>query len=174
MNINRTEDSACTSLQQQFYFSDCSRVMAIMPPVWILILVTASLANGSSWSAAVSQGEEVEGTPHEVEPCSTCGLQGPPRRFKRCTCYTYKDKECVYYCHLDIIWIHSPEHTVPYGLSSYQAPQRERRSAGTERGGRAQRCVCIQQTDSDCSRFCVNRRRPPRAESGADRRNAAL
>ncbi|KAI9520099.1 hypothetical protein NQZ68_021818 [Dissostichus eleginoides] len=152
--------------------------MAIMPPVdvgvWILILVTASLANGSSWSAAVSQGEEVEGTPHEVEPCSTCGLQGPPRRFKRCTCYTYKDKECVYYCHLDIIWIHSPEHTVPYGLSSYQAPQRERRSAGTERGGRAQRCVCTQQTDSDCSRFCVNRRRPPRAESGADRRNAAL
>nr|6IGK_B Chain B, Endothelin-3 [Homo sapiens] len=21
-----------------------------------------------------------------------------------CTCFTYKDKECVYYCHLDIIW----------------------------------------------------------------------
>ncbi|KAI4797013.1 hypothetical protein KUCAC02_026614 [Chaenocephalus aceratus] len=170
--------------------------MAVMPPVdvglWFLILVTASLANGSSWSAAVSQGEEGEGTPRAVEPCSTCGLQRPPRRFKRCTCYTYKDKECVYYCHLDIIWIHSPEHTVLYGLSSYQAPRRERRSAGTERGGRAQaprrerrsagperggraqRCACIQQSDSDCSRFCVNRRRPPRAESGADGRNAAL
>lgn len=30
-------------------------------------------------------------------------------RAKRCTCYTYKDKECVYYCHLDIIWINTPE-----------------------------------------------------------------
>ncbi|ETE61352.1 Endothelin-3, partial [Ophiophagus hannah] len=32
-------------------------------------------------------------------------------RAKRCTCYTYKDKECVYYCHLDIIWINTPEIT---------------------------------------------------------------
>uniref|UniRef100_H3B725 Endothelin-3 n=1 Tax=Latimeria chalumnae TaxID=7897 RepID=H3B725_LATCH len=31
------------------------------------------------------------------------------KRAKRCTCYTYKDKECVYYCHLDIIWINTPE-----------------------------------------------------------------
>lgn len=30
-------------------------------------------------------------------------------RSKRCTCYSYKDKECVYYCHLDIIWINTPE-----------------------------------------------------------------
>ncbi|MEE6527334.1 hypothetical protein FKM82_028646 [Ascaphus truei] len=31
------------------------------------------------------------------------------RREKRCTCYSYRDKECVYYCHLDIIWINTPE-----------------------------------------------------------------
>lgn len=30
-------------------------------------------------------------------------------RARRCTCFTYKDKECVYYCHLDIIWINTPE-----------------------------------------------------------------
>lgn len=38
-------------------------------------------------------------------------VQGGPvsRRAKRCTCFTYKDKECVYYCHLDIIWINTPE-----------------------------------------------------------------
>ncbi|KAF3696753.1 Band 4.1-like protein 1 Neuronal protein 4.1 [Channa argus] len=30
-------------------------------------------------------------------------------RPKRCTCYSYKDKECVYYCHLDIIWINTPD-----------------------------------------------------------------
>ncbi|XP_069607322.1 endothelin-3 isoform X2 [Ranitomeya imitator] len=34
---------------------------------------------------------------------------GAHRRERRCTCYTYKDKECVYYCHLDIIWINTPE-----------------------------------------------------------------
>lgn len=35
---------------------------------------------------------------------------GPVRhRARRCTCFTYKDKECVYYCHLDIIWINTPE-----------------------------------------------------------------
>ncbi|XP_074974844.1 endothelin-3 isoform X1 [Caretta caretta] len=37
------------------------------------------------------------------------GPGAPRRRAKRCTCYTYKDKECVYYCHLDIIWINTPE-----------------------------------------------------------------
>nr|XP_006214066.2 endothelin-3 [Vicugna pacos] len=41
-------------------------------------------------------------------------------RARRCTCLTYKDKECVYYCHLDIIWINTPERTVPYGLSNYR------------------------------------------------------
>lgn len=30
-------------------------------------------------------------------------------RVKRCTCYSYMDRECVYYCHLDIIWINTPE-----------------------------------------------------------------
>lgn len=37
--------------------------------------------------------------------------EGAPEhhRSRRCTCFTYKDKECVYYCHLDIIWINTPE-----------------------------------------------------------------
>ena len=42
------------------------------------------------------------------------GKRGPEgvrvhHRARRCTCFTYKDKECVYYCHLDIIWINTPE-----------------------------------------------------------------
>ncbi|RVE70388.1 hypothetical protein OJAV_G00064090 [Oryzias javanicus] len=49
-------------------------------------------------------------------------------RQKRCTCYSYTDKECVYYCHLDIIWINTPERTVPYGMSSYRGQQRRRRA----------------------------------------------
>lgn len=30
-------------------------------------------------------------------------------RHKRCSCATFLDKECVYFCHLDIIWVNTPE-----------------------------------------------------------------
>uniref|UniRef100_A0A8C3AJQ8 Endothelin-3 n=1 Tax=Cyclopterus lumpus TaxID=8103 RepID=A0A8C3AJQ8_CYCLU len=93
-----------------------------------------------------------------AKPCSTCDPPGARRRSKRCTCYTYTDKECVYYCHLDIIWINTPEHTVPYGMSSYQGSLRVRRSTEHRRSGEvAQRCVCTRQTDSRCSSFCMDR-----------------
>lgn len=32
-----------------------------------------------------------------------------PRRSKRCSCSSLMDKECVYFCHLDIIWVNTPE-----------------------------------------------------------------
>ncbi|KAJ8360879.1 hypothetical protein SKAU_G00174040 [Synaphobranchus kaupii] len=89
----------------------------------------------------------------------------PRRRSKRCTCYTYKDKECVYYCHLDIIWINTPERTVPYGMSSYRGSQRVRRSAEGGaiglRGAGSQRCVCAVQVDLECSSFCTARQSSP-------------
>ncbi|XP_059185935.1 endothelin-3 [Centropristis striata] len=141
--------------------------------VLFLIVVTASFTNGSSSSKDVSQRKEVEAVKlsmlqhgslddpaGEEKPCSACDPREARRRSKRCTCYTYKDKECVYYCHLDIIWINTPEHTVPYGMSSYQGSLRARRSARAEqqkRGALAQRCVCTQHTDSDCSGFCMDR-----------------
>ncbi|KAJ0023310.1 hypothetical protein NQD34_003209, partial [Periophthalmus magnuspinnatus] len=91
------------------------------------------------------------------------------RRSKRCTCYTYKDKECVYYCHLDIIWINTPEHTVPYGMSSYQSSPRLRRSAGVRNrtGARAQRCVCSLSSDAHCSHFCMPRPSGPHEKETA-------
>ncbi|XP_054473410.1 endothelin-3-like [Anoplopoma fimbria] len=162
--------------------------------VLFLIVVTASLANaGSSSSEDVSQMKEVEveaaavklllpgDADHlagGVKPCSPCHLPGARRRSKRCTCYTYKDKECVYYCHLDIIWINTPEHTVPYGMSSYQGSLRMQRSIGTEQRRRveeAQRCVCSQQTDSHCSSFCMDSRqkRPPIAAPKTHKRTAS-
>ncbi|XP_055043351.2 endothelin-3b [Misgurnus anguillicaudatus] len=52
-------------------------------------------------------------------------------RAKRCTCYSFKDTECVYYCHMGIIWINTPQRPVPYGMSSYHSPQRLKRSSGT-------------------------------------------
>uniref|UniRef100_A0A3B5KZM0 Endothelin-3 n=1 Tax=Xiphophorus couchianus TaxID=32473 RepID=A0A3B5KZM0_9TELE len=84
-------------------------------------------------------------------------------RQKRCTCYSYTDKECVYYCHLDIIWINTPERTVPYGMSNYRGPKRRRRDAAAApapEGGRTQirRCICaVTDADPGCQRFCLSR-----------------
>ncbi|KAG7278637.1 hypothetical protein CRUP_031932 [Coryphaenoides rupestris] len=101
--------------------------------------------------------------PHVDAGAPGTGGSGPSRRrAKRCTCYTYKDKECVYYCHLDIIWINTPEHTVPYGLWGYEGTRRLRRCARTrrsgERGAERQRCVCALRSDATCNRFCAMNR----------------
>jgi len=50
------------------------------------------------------------GSANKPGVCYFCQLIKPRKRAKRCTCYSYKDKECVYYCHLDIIWINTPEY----------------------------------------------------------------
>ncbi|XP_034401324.1 endothelin-2-like [Cyclopterus lumpus] len=39
-------------------------------------------------------------------------------RTKRCSCATFMDNECVYFCHLDIIWVNTPERVVAYGLGN--------------------------------------------------------
>ncbi|KFQ31755.1 Endothelin-2 [Mesitornis unicolor] len=65
-------------------------------------------------------------------------------RTKRCSCNSWLDKECIYFCHLDIIWVNTPGHTAPYGLGS--PPRRRRRSLG--------RCGCSRSRDSICATFC--------------------
>ncbi|XP_041273703.1 endothelin-3 [Onychostruthus taczanowskii] len=77
-------------------------------------------------------------------------------RARRCTCYTYKDKECVYYCHLDIIWINTPERTVPYGLSNYRGSFRGKRSTGQTQSApqSSLRCSCWDAHDKQCLQFC--------------------
>ncbi|XP_008840398.1 endothelin-3 [Nannospalax galili] len=86
---------------------------------------------------------------------------GAHHRPRRCTCFTYKDKECVYYCHLDIIWINTPEQTVPYGLSSYRRSLRGKRSSGSFPGSPQAlpqtnlRCACVGADDKACVRFCT-------------------
>ncbi|KAL1785770.1 endothelin-3 [Sigmodon hispidus] len=90
--------------------------------------------------------------------------QGVPahHRPRRCTCFTYKDKECVYYCHLDIIWINTPEQTVPYGLSNYRGSLRGKRSSGPflespQPFPRTRlRCACMGTDDKACARFCAH------------------
>ncbi|XP_020493692.1 endothelin-2 [Labrus bergylta] len=68
----------------------------------------------------------------------------PHRRTKRCSCSNWDDTECIYFCHLDIIWVNTPSKVLPYGLGSPLT--RRRRSAD--------RCECLNQADKTCSGFC--------------------
>ncbi|KAF3833609.1 hypothetical protein F7725_024813 [Dissostichus mawsoni] len=34
-------------------------------------------------------------------------------RTKRCSCNSWDDKECIYFCHLDIIWVNTPSSEKP-------------------------------------------------------------
>ncbi|XP_004694818.1 PREDICTED: endothelin-1 [Condylura cristata] len=78
-----------------------------------------------------------------------------PRRTKRCSCSSLMDKECVYFCHLDIIWVNTPEHIVPYGLGS---PSRSKRSLKdlfpTKAADYKNRCLCTSPKDKKCWNFC--------------------
>uniref|UniRef100_A0A8C9FKM2 Endothelin-1 n=1 Tax=Pavo cristatus TaxID=9049 RepID=A0A8C9FKM2_PAVCR len=77
------------------------------------------------------------------------------RRDRRCSCSSLLDEECVYFCHLDIIWINTPEKTVPYGLGG---PSRSRRSLKDIMpemlAGASNRCRCASQRDKKCLNFC--------------------
>ncbi|XP_075962606.1 endothelin-1 [Anarhichas minor] len=66
-------------------------------------------------------------------------------RTKRCSCATFMDNECVYFCHLDIIWVNTPERVVSYGLGN--APR-------TKRAVSDSRCQCLRQNDIACRNFC--------------------
>ncbi|XP_004074153.1 endothelin-2 [Oryzias latipes] len=63
-------------------------------------------------------------------------------RTKRCSCNSWDDKECIYFCHLDIIWVNTPSKILPYGLGN----PRRRRSVD--------RCKCLNPVDKNCQGFC--------------------
>uniref|UniRef100_A0A6I8QC71 Endothelin 2 n=1 Tax=Xenopus tropicalis TaxID=8364 RepID=A0A6I8QC71_XENTR len=65
-------------------------------------------------------------------------------RAKRCSCNTWMDKECVYFCHLDIIWVNTGGQTLPYGLGN--PPRRRKRTTS--------RCQCENKGDRVCETFC--------------------
>ncbi|XP_019492686.1 PREDICTED: endothelin-3 [Hipposideros armiger] len=107
--------------------------------------------------AAKAAQDPSPGSPGQEQAAEGAPVRG---RARRCTCFTYKDKECVYYCHLDIIWINTPERTVPYGLSNYRGNSRGRRSAGLflqspQRLKWTPRCACVQGDDRACVLFCA-------------------
>ncbi|KAL7984497.1 hypothetical protein Chor_003067 [Crotalus horridus] len=82
-----------------------------------------------------SSGAAVDAT---KQPASA---PSPPRRVKRCSCYSLMDKECVYFCHLDIIWINTPERSLKdLTLETLQPSD--------------SRCHCASLKDKKCMNFC--------------------
>ncbi|KAK2830641.1 hypothetical protein Q5P01_018572 [Channa striata] len=85
-------------------------------------------------------------------PAASAGSPGRHVRTKRCSCATFLDKECVYFCHLDIIWVNTPERVVSYGLGS--APRTKRAVADSMATRSGPRCRCVREDDSSCRNFC--------------------
>ncbi|CAM4639031.1 hypothetical protein PO909_004104 [Leuciscus waleckii] len=85
---------------------------------------------------------------HGTEPDTS--ISAHHSRTKRCSCASFMDKECVYFCHLDIIWVNTPERTVSYGLGN--APRKKR--SVTEPVVPKSRCKCADSKDKTCSSFC--------------------
>ncbi|XP_060798145.1 endothelin-1 [Neoarius graeffei] len=90
---------------------------------------------------------------HTAAPASSVSTRHS--RPKRCSCATFLDKECVYFCHLDIIWINTPERTVSYGLGN--APRKKRSAQEMSRATELLRCECANSTDGTCMSFCHTR-----------------
>uniref|UniRef100_A0A452VJ99 Endothelin-2 n=1 Tax=Ursus maritimus TaxID=29073 RepID=A0A452VJ99_URSMA len=81
-------------------------------------------------------------------PAPSPRARGSHLRPRRCSCSSWLDKECVYFCHLDIIWVNTPGQTAPYGLGN--PPRRRRRSL-------PKRCECSSGGDPTCATFCHRR-----------------
>ncbi|XP_063040974.1 endothelin-2 [Engraulis encrasicolus] len=101
------------------------------------ILLSVLLQNGAGLPVSQDSESEVQSSvpaaPHHRV------------RTKRCSCSNWLDKECIYFCHLDIIWVNTPSKTTPYGLGS-PLSRRRRRSTG--------RCGCHSPSDHTCNSFC--------------------
>lgn len=104
---------------------------AVCKSLTLFIIICVSLHNG--WGLPLADTAEPETHPHHV-------------RVKRCSCNNWDDKECIYFCHLDIIWVNTPSKLLPYGLGSPLSHRRRRRSAD--------RCECLNPADRTCSGFC--------------------
>nr|XP_026266200.1 endothelin-2 isoform X2 [Urocitellus parryii] len=110
--------------------------MASVPTTWCSVALALLVALHEGKGQAAATQEQPALSPH---------AQGAHLRFRRCSCSSWLDKECVYFCHLDIIWVNTPGQTAPYGLGN--PPRRRRRSL-------PRRCECSSTKDSACTTFC--------------------
>ncbi|XP_021071702.1 endothelin-1 [Mus pahari] len=124
--------------------------MDYFPVIFSLLLVTSQGAP----ETAVLGAELSTGAENRVQsPAPSTPWR--PRRSKRCSCSSLMDKECVYFCHLDIIWVNTPERVVPYGLGSSSRSRRSLKDLlPTKATDQAIRCQCAHQKDKKCWNFC--------------------
>ncbi|XP_019284719.1 endothelin-2 [Panthera pardus] len=116
--------------------------MVAMPTAWCSIALALLLA--------LHEGKgQVAAAPDQPAPSHRA--RASHLRPRRCSCSSWLDKECVYFCHLDIIWVNTPGQTAPYGLGN--PPRRRRRSL-------PKRCECSSGRDPACATFCHRRPKP--------------
>nr|XP_019592680.1 PREDICTED: endothelin-2 isoform X2 [Rhinolophus sinicus] len=113
--------------------------MVAAPTAWCSIVLALLLALHEGKGQATATPEQ---------PVPSPSAQGSHLRPRRCSCSSWLDKECVYFCHLDIIWVNTPGQTAPYGLGN--PPKRQRRSLPG-------RCGCSSTKDPACTTFCSQR-----------------
>ncbi|XP_078395300.1 endothelin-1 [Cetorhinus maximus] len=111
------------------------------------------------WGLHFSTGSPLSGVAVTVSPVFSAGQASSslPRRLsrsKRCSCSSFLDKECIYFCHLDIIWINTPERIVPYGLGSSPRVRRSTKKNLAMLVESRPRCECSSQEDRVCWQFC--------------------
>ncbi|KAI5946985.1 endothelin-2 [Manis javanica] len=113
--------------------------MVAMPTAWCSVALALLVALHEGKGQATATPEQPASLPH---------ARGSHLRPRRCSCSSWLDKECVYFCHLDIIWVNTPGQTAPYGLGN--PPRRRRRSL-------PRRCECCSARDPACATFCHRR-----------------
>ncbi|XP_036888434.1 endothelin-2 isoform X2 [Sturnira hondurensis] len=113
--------------------------MVAVPTAWcsLALALLVALHEGKGQATATQE-----------QPVPTPRARGSHLRPRRCSCSSWLDKECVYFCHLDIIWVNTPGQTAPYGLGN--PPRRRRRSLPG-------RCECSSARDPACATFCHRR-----------------
>ncbi|XP_067914347.1 endothelin-1 [Heterodontus francisci] len=119
------------------------------------------------WGLHFSTGSPLSGDEVTVSGASSAGhaSSSVPRRLsrsKRCSCSSFLDKECIYFCHLDIIWINTPERIVPYGLGSSPRVRRSVKKKLATLAESRPRCECSSQEDLVCWQFCEDGLQTPR------------
>nr|XP_008262167.1 endothelin-2 isoform X1 [Oryctolagus cuniculus] len=73
--------------------------MVSVPTAWcsVALALLVALHEGKDQAAATLE-----------QPASSPRARGAHLRLRRCSCSSWLDKECVYFCHLDIIWVNTP------------------------------------------------------------------
>ncbi|KAG9479246.1 endothelin-1 [Eleutherodactylus coqui] len=117
----------------------------------LLALLQGTCGTGSSSTFSSSEDSSLAET---TATHHSSGAPLRPRRFKRCSCSSLMDKECVYFCHLDIIWINTPEKTVPYGLGGPRLKRSLQDTKTEEVVESSSRCICAKREDKNCLDFC--------------------